>query len=103
MAVTPNQELRARIIDYLTGACTLAQFDDWFIRLPRPAIDEGTDEQAKELVAELEVRLAEFQHGDWTEAELRSLLQPLTIPGVVSVDIDMTPSPSAEREAARAG
>lgn len=69
--LTLQEQLRRYIADELT----LDAFREWFT----PATwehDSTPDADARELGYEIEHRLAEFTHGDWTEQELKLLLRP---------------------------
>ncbi|MCL4541596.1 MAG: hypothetical protein M1396_04575 [Chloroflexi bacterium] len=82
-----HEEMRRQIERYVCGDATFREFADWFVTLPLNEIEHSGDEEARELMTELHLRLAEYGHGDWTEGELRALLQPLTQPGIVAVDM----------------
>jgi hypothetical protein len=77
MTSETDLEIRDWLGQYLDDAISLRQFEDWFVPvawgIPRTA-NPGT----LGLVGEIELRLAEFSNGHWSEAELRSKLQPLS-------------------------
>jgi len=63
-------ELRQELARYLKGQCTLKDFEDWFV--PRSwNIDQNSNPSLHNLVSQIELSLAEFGNGDWTEEELR--------------------------------
>ncbi len=72
-AATDIRDLLAR---YLAGDLPLA---DLSLRLASAVWDiEGSgDQHTVALLHELELGLAEFDNGDWTEDELRTLFRPL--------------------------
>jgi hypothetical protein len=76
MTLEISLKIREWLSRYLDGEISLRQFEDWFIPvawgIPRTA-NQGT----LELVGEIELRLAEFSNGHWTEPELRTTLEPL--------------------------
>ena len=66
-------ELRNQLRRYLDGAISLSEFDEWFV----PAtlnVEQSGDPAAEDLTWEIYLRIAEFSHGDWTEAELKDML-----------------------------
>ncbi len=69
--LTLQEQLRRYIADELS----LDAFRDWFTPATW-ASDGASDNDARELSYEIEHRLAEFTHGDWTEQELKLLLRP---------------------------
>lgn len=72
-----EQELREKLSQYVSGQMELQEFKSWFV--PRVWNLEATDKEAAEAVAnQILLALAEHSNGDWTEEELRSVLQPLT-------------------------
>ena len=73
-------EIRDRLTRYLDGEISLRQFEDWFIPVAW-ASPQTVNQGTLELVGEIELRLAEFSNGHWTESQLRAKLEPLaTVP-----------------------
>src|SRR5437870_1018722 len=71
-------EIREQLARYLSGKIALQAFRDWF--LPEAwNIDQRAGAASAGLAHEVELLLSEFEHGDWTEDELkrrfRSLLE----------------------------
>ncbi len=69
-------DVRAQVAAYLAGECSLETFYDRFV----PAtwsVDPADDQELRDLVGEVHLRVAEYTHGDWTEDELRNWLRPL--------------------------
>jgi hypothetical protein len=69
-------EIRDRLARYLNGDISLHDFEEWFVPVSW-SVEQTHSAKAIELAAEVELRLAEFSNDHWTEAELRSKLQPL--------------------------
>ncbi len=69
-------DIRDRLARYLAGALSLTDLRLW---LASAAWDiEGSgDQRAVSLLHALALGLAEFSNGDWTDAELQELVQPL--------------------------
>lgn len=68
--------IRDWLARYLAGQISLGEFHDWFI----PATwDLGAtgDASARTLAHQVQLRLAEFSSGHWTEEELQRQLAPL--------------------------
>lgn len=69
-------EIREQLARYLANEISLEEFQGWFV----PAtwnVEQTNNPIAAELAHEIELRLAEFSNGHWTEDDLRSLLGPL--------------------------
>jgi hypothetical protein len=67
--------IHEKLAEYLAGEITLGDFEDWFF--PETWDIDQTDNLALiNLVYGIKLSLAEFSSGDWTEAELRSILRP---------------------------
>lgn len=65
-----RDEINNRLSTYLAGQVSLSDFHNWFI----PAtwnIDSESD-RVKRIAHRLQLLLAEFSNGDWSEEELRS-------------------------------
>ena len=76
MASGTDLEIRDRLAQYLDGEISLRQFEDWFVPVAWNVARNANDGTVA-LVGEIELRLAEFANGHWTEPELRTKLQPL--------------------------
>lgn len=66
-------DLKNRVSDYIAGKISLEEFEDRFV----PAywnVLTGKDEELSQMVYEIELRLAEYSKGYWTEDELKDLL-----------------------------
>jgi len=62
-------ELRQELARYLKGQCTLQDFEDWFV--PRSwNFSQDSNPSLQKLVSQIELSIAEFSNGDWTEKEL---------------------------------
>lgn len=76
MEYPSSSEIRTRLVDYLAGRSSFAEFHRWLI----PAtwdIELTGDTEASDLTDTTSLRIAEYLNGDCMEAELRNLLQPL--------------------------
>jgi len=63
-------ELRQELARYLKGQCKLKDFEDWFV--PRSwDFNRNTNPSLQKLVSQIELSIAEFSNGDWSEVELR--------------------------------
>ncbi len=69
-------EIRASLVRYLSDDISLAGFEDWFVPVAW-GIERTGNQGAIELAGEIELRLAEFSNGHWSEPELRSKLASL--------------------------
>ena len=67
-------EIRERVAQYVAGDLSLREFQEWFV--PRAwGMDAADDVRAAERANEIELFLAEFSNGDWSEGELREKLR----------------------------
>lgn len=71
-----DAEIRGRLARYLAGDLDLRAFRDWLVPFAWN-IERRADAATAELVHEIDLVLAEFDHGDWTEEEVRQHLLPL--------------------------
>lgn len=69
-------EIRDWLGQYLDEAISLRQFEEWFVPVAW-GIPRTANQGILGLVGEIELRLAEFSNGHWTEPELRAKLEPL--------------------------
>jgi hypothetical protein len=65
------------LANFLTGREDLTAFRDWFDSATWDLHTTGIETNTADLAAEVELRLAEFTNGHWSEVELRRKLQPL--------------------------
>lgn len=65
-----DSELRERLHRYVVGEIDLHSFREWFVAQAWN-IDKRVDESTAALVHEVDLVLAEFDHGDWTEEEVK--------------------------------
>lgn len=85
-------KIRSSLVRYLNRDISLAEFQDWFVPVAW-GIERTGNRVAIDLAGEIELRLAEFSNGHWTEPELRSKLASLA--GVYETDLsDGLPNPS---------
>lgn len=66
---------------YVGSEISLGEFRNWLI--PRAwNIEQDDDKAAEELAYEIELRLAEFSNGDWTEDDLKEMLRKIALSSV---------------------
>ena len=70
--------VRSLLARYQSGELTLDDLKQEFIPLAW-SVEESHDQVAIELASEVELRLAEFTSGHWTEDQLRSMIRPLAV------------------------
>jgi hypothetical protein len=76
MAASRERQIREAVMHYIAGGISLRQFQEWFA--PHTwNIDSraGADDDLRRLANDVDLLLAEFSNGHWTEEELRSKLQ----------------------------
>jgi hypothetical protein len=82
-----ENEIRDKLGRYLLGKISLEDFKDWFV----PAswnVDHSNNQAAINMVYEIELRLAEYSNGYWSENELQQLFRPLVENYMVEPEID---------------
>ena len=67
--------IRDRLADYVLGHQTLVEFEDWFAPVAME-IERSDNPAAMSLAYLIELRLAEYTSGHWTESELKGMLSP---------------------------
>ena len=76
-----NEKAELQIYDqlarYVGGEISLKDFRDWFDSSTWDQFRSPGHEDAFELAAEIELRLAEFSNGHWSESDLRDKLKSL--------------------------
>jgi hypothetical protein len=77
MAQSLESQIRAHLASYVDSKCSLEAFEHWFVPNALSAVEDTDEPDLDQLIYEVELRLAEFSHGDHTEDELKELLQPL--------------------------
>lgn len=86
MTIGTDLEIRAALVRFLDREISLAEFEDWFVPVAWN-IEKTGNREAIELAAEIELRLAEFTSGHWSEDELRKILAPLV--GVYETELSV--------------
>ena len=66
-------QIRDRLGDYLAGVIDLREYRASFM-IDAWNIDKRASEQTADLVHDIQLLLAEYEHGDWTEPEMRARL-----------------------------
>jgi hypothetical protein len=93
-------EISYRVARYLTGEESLAEFRRWLLPIVWNLAEPGNDE-VSQLASRIELRLAEFMNGHWTEDHLRvhfaalipstsglaAAVQPTTLSGIESTEL----------------
>lgn len=75
MSCSLDYHIREQLARYLAGEISLREFEDWFF--PETwDVDQIDNLDLLNLVYGIKLRLAEFSHRDWTEAELQEHLRP---------------------------
>lgn len=77
-------EIRKQVARYLAGGLAIADFHAAVVPLIWN-IERRADPEAVSLGREVELLLAETEHGDWTEDELRERLAPMVTNYIVSM------------------
>ena len=73
MSSSVEVEIHERVAEYGAGKLSLREFQEWFV--PRAwSMDAMNDAPAARLANAIELLLAEFSNGDWSEEELREKL-----------------------------
>lgn len=75
MTFQSELEIRYQLVRFIADRMPLAEFEDWFI--PRSWDFKAGPQSLQEIVAEIELRLAEYSNGDWNMRELKNKLMPL--------------------------
>ncbi|MDP9203945.1 MAG: hypothetical protein M3P12_00615 [Gemmatimonadota bacterium] len=83
-------EISYRVARYLTGGESLADLRRWLLPIVWNLAEPENDE-VSQLANRIELRLAEFLNGHWTEDDLRGMFQQL-IPLTAGIDADMDPT-----------
>ncbi len=69
MASELDLEIQEHVVEYLSGAASLAELEDWFV--PVLWDIDHTDEDTRELAGTVHVLISEFSRGDRTLQGLR--------------------------------
>lgn len=73
MPTSLEQQIREAVLHYIAGRVSLRQFQEWFASKTWDSLAETDD--VRRLVNEIDLLLAEFSNGHWTEQELKSKLR----------------------------
>jgi hypothetical protein len=76
MAGSLASHIRKKLDFYLKGKMGLDEFRDWFVANTFD-VDRRRTEEDVSVSYDIELLYAEYTNGDWTEEELRRLLEPL--------------------------
>jgi hypothetical protein len=75
--------IQERLAKYLSGKSSLTAFEDWFAPIAM-RVERSGNPAAIDLAHEIELRLAEYTGGYWTEPALRAALAPLVMTVLVN-------------------
>lgn len=75
MLFQSDYEIRKQLVCYLTSETSLEDFEDWFVARSWN-FHEAENPLLLELACEIELLLAEFSNGHWTESDLKERLRP---------------------------
>lgn len=78
-----ENDIRARLVEYLSGNQSLDEFEDWFVQQSWN-MHQDSKADAQRLASQVELALSEFNNDDITEAALRSWMQRLASTHIVS-------------------
>ncbi len=70
-------EIRQRLMRYVSGEISLKDFVEWFVPATWNVRKSGNQTAAVELTYKIELRLAEFSNGHWTESDMAKLLRSI--------------------------
>ena len=76
MQVYLDLDIRQRLVTYLTAEMTLRAFQEWYLPATWP-VNTRRHGAVEDLVNRIDLRLAEFTSGHWSEDELKEQLRPL--------------------------
>lgn len=79
-----ERAIRDRLHSYVSGQTTLQEFDHWFVQATAMVDQEGSQAEI-DLVYEIFLRLAEYDHGDWTIDQVKGMFRSLADVGLSSV------------------
>ena len=82
-------EILEQLARYIAGDISLGAFREWFSPLAWN-IDRRADAHTVRIVHDIDLALAEFDHGDWTEDEIKQQFSPL-VKENISICFDETP------------
>ena len=78
-------EIRTKVACYLANEISLEEFFEWFVPIIWN-IEKFQDKEALDLAYEIQLRLAEFSKGHWSEEELKSKLSQLLLRYNIAVE-----------------
>jgi len=85
--------IRGELIRYLVGEISLRDFQNWFVSATWN-LEETHNSLAQELASEIQLKLAEYTNGHWSEEELRRILRPLVQSYTVAITLGTQALPS---------
>ena len=96
MNFTSEVDVRQKLeLQYHKGDISLSEFEDWFV--PKSwNFDENASLTLQSLVADIELLLAEYSNGDWTEPQLKEKLRSAATVYRATYVFDLTENKTAE-------
>ena len=88
---TIERELRHRAADYVSGRSTLSELEIWLGPVAW-SLDETADKHFRELVNALELRIAEYTSGAWSDEQIRELIENIAVPPSASLEYRLRPA-----------
>jgi|SRR5579859_6510857 len=82
-------EVREHLAKCLSGKARLDDFRVWLAPITM-VVEQSGNANAVQVVHDIELAMAEFTSGHWTEAQLHDLLRPLVQDYVVDIELTKT-------------
>src|SRR5688572_22993636 len=74
-----EREARHRAAEYVTGAISLSDLEMWLAPVVW-ALNETSDPQLRALVSSIELKIAEYTGGAWSQEQLKAFIQEIAVP-----------------------
>ena len=83
-------QVRRFAAEYVANKATLAELERWLAPLAW-SLDDESDSALRDIVNEIELRIAEYTSGAWDETALRSFIRDIAIPASASRVVNLLP------------